>query len=128
MKLLGIRFCQVSEAAAEMADFLENSLGLAPRPMVDSTASEFNGAVFPAGGGDSWIEIWPVTEGMSAGVMLQLVVDDIEAMAAHARSQGLDVHGPVDAHGERIYYAKPPTGLAFSFQSPWPRTDEGVHD
>ena len=73
------------------------------------------GAVFPAA--DSWIEIWPEGPEMPAGIMLQIVVDDADAFAAHAKTNGLDPQGPMDAHGERIYYLKAPSGLQISFQS-----------
>lgn len=114
MKLLGIRYCAVSELAEELAAFLESGLGLTPRDM-GAMSDGFSGAVFPAG--DSWIELWPESEGMPAMTMLQLVVDDADAFAAHARSTGLEPKGPMDAHGERIYYLTAPNGLPMSFQS-----------
>jgi len=118
MKLLGIRFCSVSEDASEFAKFLESGLGLEKTTMDAGEGlddSDFQGAVFPAG--DSWIEVWPEVEGMPAGVMLQLVVDDADAFAAHARASGFRAQGPTDAHGERIYFIQAPGGLAMSFQS-----------
>ena len=54
---------------------------------------------------------------MPACTMLQLVVDDADAWAARARENGLDPHGPMDAHGERIYFLQAPTGLPVTFQS-----------
>ena len=40
---------------------------------------------------------------MPAGIMLQVEVDDADAVAEQARSQGLNPQGPMLAHGERIY-------------------------
>lgn len=54
---------------------------------------------------------------MPAGVMLQLMVDDADAFAAHAKGQGLELQRPMDAHGERIYFLKAPWGRRVSFQS-----------
>ena len=114
MKVLGIRFCSVSDEARALADFLDR-LGLPQRDMGVADADTFMGAVFPAQ--DSWIEIWQQGDGMPAGIMLQVVVDDADAFAAHARSNGLAPQGPMDAHGERIYFLEAPTGLKVSFQS-----------
>jgi hypothetical protein len=49
--------------------------------------------------------------------MLQIVVDDADAWARRAKENGVDVKGPDDAHGERIYYIDGPGGLPLSFQS-----------
>jgi hypothetical protein len=115
MKILGIRFCSVAKEAEQLSDFFENGLGM-PKMEIDSASSDvFSGAVFPAG--ESWIEMWPESQEMPAGIMLQIVVDDADEMAAVARENGLQPHGPTDAHGERIYYVQAPTGLAVSFQS-----------
>ena len=54
---------------------------------------------------------------MPAGIMLQVEVEDADALAAVARAQGLEPKGPVEAHGERIYYLLAPGGLAMTFQS-----------
>ena len=116
MKVLGIRFCSVSADAEDFAGFLEQ-LGLPRKAMQgDTSASEsFMGAVFDAG--DSWVELWAEGPGLPAGIMLPIVVDDADAFAAHAKTNGLDPQGPVDAHGERIFYLQAPTGLQMSFQS-----------
>ncbi len=114
MKFLGIRFCSVSDDAEELASFLGDGFGLPERKMTED-GSPFSGAVFPAG--ESWIEVWPEAPGMPAGIMLQIVVDDADAWAENARNNGLEPTGPMDAHGERIYYLKPPGGLSVSFQS-----------
>jgi hypothetical protein len=95
------------------------AIGLPQRPM-DAPApaasrNAFVGAIFPAG--ESWIELWPEGPGMPAGTMLQVVVDDADAFAKHARDHGLAPQGPMDAHGERIYFLKAPDGSQISFQS-----------
>ncbi len=123
MKVLGIRFCKVAkkEDAEGLAALLgENGLGLQANDFGETEG--FSGAVFPAGeagakGDGSWIEIWPAGEGMPEMTMLQIVVDDADAWAARAKEKGVDVKGPDDAHGERIYYLEGPGGLPVSFQS-----------
>jgi hypothetical protein len=126
MKVLGIRFCKVDEHADELARFLgPEGLGLVPMEGFEASASHeargepgtsFDGAVFTAGDG-SWVEVWQPGPGMPPGVMLQIVVDDADAYADYARTMGLSPRGPMDAHGERIYYIEAPTGLPISFQS-----------
>jgi len=127
VKVLGLRFCKVAHAddAKALAEMLgENGLGLAAGDM--GPGEGFQGAVFPVGedgkagaeaGLGSWIEIWPAGAAMPEMTMLQIVVDDADAWAARARANGLDVKGPDDAHGERIYYLEGPGGLPISFQS-----------
>ena len=120
MKVLAIRFCQVSPEAEAIAATLA-ALGLPQRSLADlapAGSTAFFGAVFPAGA--SWVEVWPQGPGMPAGTMLQVVVDDADAFAAHARGNGLAPEGPMDAHGERIYFLRQPGGLQMSFQSAWP--------
>ena len=119
MEVLGIRFCSVTAEAASLAAGLD-SLGLPRREMTDraspgSDSAAFSGAVFPAGTG--WIEVWPEGPDLPAGILLQIVVDDAAAFAAHAKKNGLDPQGPVDAHGERIYFLQAPSGLPITFQS-----------
>lgn len=113
MKLLGIRFCAVAEEATEMAQFFTKGLGLDERDL--GGGDEFHGCVVPAGD-SSWVEIWQKAENMPVGLMLQLVVDDADAIAANARANGIDVQGPMEAHGEKIYFAVAPGGLSVSFQ------------
>ncbi len=120
MQVLGIRFCSVSEEGAALAHFLRDILGIPPLytmdPGVNSEEHDsFEGTIFPAG--DSWIEVWPEGPGMPAGVMLQIIVDDADKWAEHARSNGAEPQGPVDAHNERIYFFTAPTGLAITIQS-----------
>ncbi len=113
MKLLGIRFCAVAEEAVPMAKFFTEGLGLTERDLGGDGG--FNGCVIPAGEA-SWVEIWQKGENMPAGLMLQLIVDDADAVAANARENGVDVQGPMEAHGEKIYFAVAPGGLSVSFQ------------
>lgn len=114
MKVLGIRFCAVTEEAIPMAQFFTKGLGLPERDL-GGDADTFSGCVIPAGDA-SWIEIWQKGEDMPAGFMLQVVVDDADAVAATARENGLEVKGPMEAHGEKIYFAVAPGGLSVSFQ------------
>lgn len=117
MTVKAIRFCHVAEPgdARGIAQALGEGLGLKPAG-ANSGGGEFNGAVFPSADG-SWVEVWPSGEGMPAGTMLQLVVDDADAYAGKARAGGLSPQGPMDAHGERIYFLSLPGGLQLSFQS-----------
>jgi hypothetical protein len=117
MQVLAIRCCHVSPEAQAIAETLK-ALGLPQRSLEDvfpPGTPGFLGAIFPAG--TSWVEVWPQGPGMPAGTMLQVVVDDADAFAAHARGNGLAPEGPTDAHGERIYFLKLPGGLQMSFQS-----------
>ncbi len=115
MKILGIRYCTVSKQAEAIADFLgSGGRGLPERDM--GASDSFQGAVFPASD-SSWVEIWPEMEGFAAMTMLQVVVDDADAFAEQARSNGLSPKGPMNAHGERIYMLEGPDGLQMSFQS-----------
>lgn len=118
MTVKSIRFCHVAEGgdARAIADALGQGLGLAQMDFGAPTGSFF-GAVFPSADG-SWVEVWPAGEGMPPGTMLQLVVDDADKYAERARAGGLDPKGPMDAHGERIYFLALPGGLQMSFQSP----------
>ena len=118
MKVLAIRFCTVSPEAAALSGFF-GALGV---PQMDLSGilpapadGSFGGAIFTAS--DSWIEVWPEGPGMPLGTMLQIVVDDAEAFAAHARRNDPAPEGPMDAHGERIFFLKAPGGLQVSFQS-----------
>jgi hypothetical protein len=115
MRVLSIRYCSVSSQAEELAEFFR-ALGMQDRISSAAPPSAiFSGAVFPAG--ESWVEIWPQRPQMPEGVMLQIIVDDADAFAAHARSNGLTPQGPMEAHGERIYFLKGPGELQISFQS-----------
>jgi hypothetical protein len=120
MEVLGIRFCSVSPEAESLAGFFDNlGLGRRPMPEHESADGSFSGAIFPAGA--SWVEIWPEGPEMPAGLMLQVEVDDADAFAEHAKGNGLEPHGPMDAHGERIYFLQAPSGLQLSFQSKLPQ-------
>ena len=114
MEILGIRFCTVTDDAKAELDFFENKLGLS-NDLAEN--NEFVGGVFSTGDKSSWLECWQSSEQMPSGIMLQLVVADADAFAENVKSKGLEPHGPVDAHGERIYYLKSPSGMNMSFQS-----------
>lgn len=120
MKVLGMRFCKVAkkEDAQDLATMLAR-LGVKERDMHGGNSPDFQGAVFPVehNGENSWIEIWPAGENMPEMTMLQIVVDDADAFAEHARNNGLDPKGPDDMHGERVYYMEGPGGLPIAFQS-----------
>lgn len=100
------------------------SLGIEPKSIyskqmletTELTDADFSGAVFAADE-NNWIEIWAELPNVPKGLMLQLIVDDADAFAENARANGLDPQGPVEAHGERIYYLMTPVGLPISFQS-----------
>lgn len=111
MQILGLRFCRITDHADEVIAFFDK-LGL---PRLDGCDFGDSGAIFPAG--NSWLEIWQQSEHMPAGFMLQILVDDADAFAAQAKEQGLSPQGPMDEHGERIYFLQPPGGFALSFQS-----------
>lgn len=130
MKVLGIRFCSVSGEARELAEFLDH-LGL-DRSEIGSCGDEvgamskdtdFVGALFAAG--SSGIEVWPEGPDLPSGVLLQLLVDDSTAFAANAKRNGLQPQGPVDAHGERIYFLQAPSGIPITIQSPLRKSDSG---
>jgi hypothetical protein len=115
MRVLSIRYCSVTPQAEELAEFFR-ALGMQDRMnAAPDVATAFAGAIFPAG--DSWVEVWPQRPQMPAGVMLQIIVDDADAFADYASSNGLTPQGPMDAHGERIYFLKGPGDLQLSFQS-----------
>ncbi len=117
MELKSIRFVAVSPEADQLVEFLGLGLGFpcVAQPLQEGNPESPKGGLFYAG--DSRVEIWPEGEGMPAGIMLQVEVDDADSFAAHARSQGLEPQGPMEAHGERIYYLLAPGGLAMTFQS-----------
>jgi hypothetical protein len=115
MRVLSIRYCRVSSQAQELAEFFR-ALGMQDRiSSATESSTVFSGAVFPAG--ESWVELWPQRPQMPEGVMLQIIVDDADAFAAYASSNGLTPQGPMEAHGERIYFLKGPGELQISFQS-----------
>ncbi len=114
MEILGIRFCTVNDEAEKEIDFFSNKLGL--KNDLDEHEG-FVGGVFSTADKSSWLECWQSAEQMPKGIMLQLVVADADAFADNARANGLEPNGPIDAHGERIYYLKTPSGMNMSFQS-----------
>ncbi len=122
MKIKTIRFCVVDPEAPALASFLKETCGFDERPMPTPEGYEgFAGAVFPTSSDESgWVELWKDGPGMPAGLMLQVVVEDADEWAEEARARGLEVGKPMDAHGERIYFVKTPTGLPMSVQSVLP--------
>lgn len=119
MEALGIRFCAVTEHAKDLADLLGEGLGLKKLSTSENVGDEtFQGSVFEAG--SSWIEVWPESNQMPTGVMLQIVVDDADAWAERAKSNGLNVVGPMDIHNERAYYLEGPGSMPITFQSAIP--------
>ncbi len=116
MQVLSMRYCTVTSQSEEMKTFFD-SLGISrlPSEVFSEAAEGFSGAIFHAG--DSWLEIWQESADMPAGTMLQIVVDDADAFAEFAKSKGLEPQGPMDAHGEHIYFFQAPNGLQLSIQS-----------
>jgi hypothetical protein len=116
MKPLSIRFCAISSEAEKLVEFLGLGLGFpcVAKPLNDDPEA-LTGGIFHAG--ESSIEVWPEGDQMPPGVMLQVVVEDADEVAEHARANGLTPKGPVQAHGEKIYYLLAPGGLAMTFQS-----------
>lgn len=117
MDVLGIRFCAITPEADQLVEFLGLGLGLpcVAKPLKAGDPDSPHGGIFPARG--SQVEVWPEGEGMPAGIMLQIEVEDADAVAAHARQQGLEPRGPMVAHGEKIYSILAPSGLVMTFQS-----------
>jgi hypothetical protein len=114
MKVVGMGYCNVSPEAEAIAKFLGGRLGL-PEKDLGMNGDGFVGATFPAG--ESWVELWRANGETPAMTMLQIVVDDADAFAAHARANGLEPQCPTDAPGERIFALTAPGGPHVSFQS-----------
>ncbi len=117
MNIQSIRFCHVSGAAEELANLLSEKLGPERHAVPGAeNAATFPGAISPTAS-DSWVEIWPESDRMPAGTMLQIIVDDADAVTEHAKRNGLQPHGPGDSHGEKICYIHAPGGLPMTCQS-----------
>ncbi|MET1254787.1 hypothetical protein [Aliikangiella maris] len=114
MQLLGLRFCLVSEQSNDVIQFFEQKLGFSNS---FGQSESCDGGIFKTLNDDSWLEVWQQSEQMPAGIMLQLVVDDADKLAEAASNQGVELMGPMEAHGERIYFTRVPGGLNMSFQS-----------
>ena len=114
MNILGIRFCNVTADARSEINFFEDKLGISN---TFENHEDFQGGIFATEDKSSWIECWQASEQMPAGIMLQIIVEDSDTAAAEAKENGLEAFGPMDAHGERMYYVKTPSGLQLSFQS-----------
>ncbi|MEO1167409.1 MAG: hypothetical protein AAFW97_01730 [Pseudomonadota bacterium] len=119
MTILGIRFCTVKpeQEARDLASFLgPNGWNFAQRDMGEGEGDAFQGAVFPAGEA-SWTEIWAASEHMSETTMLHIIVDNADRYAEQAKANGVTVNGPMDMHGERIYFSEAPGGLQIAVLS-----------
>ena len=113
MTVLGIRFCTVKpeEEARGIAEFMgPKGWSFGERDMGAEHSDGFQGAVFPAGD-TSWTEIWAASEHMPETTMLHVIVDDADSYAEQAKANGVAVNGPMDMHGERIYFSEAPGGL-----------------
>ena len=123
MKVLAIRFCAITPEADQLVEFLGLGLGFPciAKDLKDGDPDSLKGGLFPAG--DSRLEVWPEGEGMPAGIMLQVIVDNADEYAEFARSNGLQPNGPMLAHGEKIYSVMAPGGLAMTFQSEMPNSE-----
>ncbi len=122
MEALGIRFCAVTEHARDLAKLLGNGLGLKELSSSETVdGATLHGSIFEAGA--SWIEVWPESDQMPKGVMLQIVVDDADAWAERARANGIKLAGPMDINNERAYYLEGPGSMPITFQSALPDAD-----
>lgn len=113
MTVLGIRFCTVKPEgeARGIADFMgPKGWNFDERDMGADHSDSFQGAVFPAGEA-SWTEIWAASEHMPETTMLHVIVDDADRYAEQAKANGLSVNGPMEMHGERMYFSEAPGGL-----------------
>ena len=109
MDIKSIRFCEVHGNSSALRETLKTA-GFSPREGVAG------GDVFGTLG-DSWIELWDQTPDMPAGIMLQIIVEDAQAWADQARERGVEIHGPFDAHGERMFMLGNSTGMQITVQS-----------
>ncbi|MCA1021129.1 VOC family protein [Halobacillus litoralis] len=112
MKILGYRYVDVSDVSEAMVDFFQNKLGI---ENAWEDTEEYRGGIFKAG--DSWLEFWHKNECMMPVKMLQLVVDDADAFAEHAREQGVEIYGPIEEHGEKMYSTTAPDGMPVTILS-----------
>ena len=110
MKVLSMRFCSTEADCDPTIAFFEK-LGL-PTLEMPAEAAAFPGKIFTAG--ESWLEFWKEGPGMEKGIMLQIIVDDAEAFVKQAKDNGLDAQGPMEMHGERVYFFKTPSGMPVS--------------
>ncbi len=125
MKILGHRFCFVGEKphALDLSKTLA-ALGwdighVFTEKMLEGKTlddQDFSGAIFKVDE-DSWVELWAELPNVPKGIMLQIIVDDADAFAQNAKTNGLEPQGPVESHGEKIYYLVSQSGLPISFQS-----------
>lgn len=119
MTVLGIRFCTVKpeKEARDLAAFLgSDGWDFSERDISPDAGQEFQGAVFPAGKA-SWTEIWAASEHMPETTMLHIIVDNADSYAERAKKNGITVSGPMDMHGERVYFSEAPGGLQIAVMS-----------
>ncbi|MEK3807107.1 hypothetical protein MHB63_11250 [Bacillus sp. FSL H8-0547] len=112
MNVLGYRYVTVSEHSMEMADFLENKLGI---PNRRKETDDHYGGVFAAGA--SQLEFWKKSDCMLESVMLQLIVDDADEFAEFASARGVKLDGPMFEQGEKIYALTAPDGMQVTIHS-----------
>lgn len=112
LKLLGYRHVTVSEESEQMVDFFENKLGLANSW---TETDKYSGGVFKSE--NSWLEFWGKSEDMPEMTMLQLIVDDADEFAACIKTSGVELNGPVEERGERIYSMTAPNRMPVTIQS-----------
>lgn len=108
-----MRFCSTEADCDPMIEFFEK-LGL-PALEMPADAAAYPGKIFTAG--ESWLEFWKEGPGMEKGIMLQIIVDDADAYAKQAKENGLEPQGPMEMHGERVYFFKSPSGMPVSVQA-----------
>ena len=94
---------------------MENKIGI-EKLLIKDDPDSAKGGIFYAEDG-SWIEVWKDGPQMPAGIMLQVVVEDADAMASYAKQNGLSPRGPMVADGEQLYSLVAPGGLVITFQS-----------
>ena len=118
MKIHSIRFCAITPEADALVEFLGLGLGMScvEKLLIKDDPDSAKGGIFHAEDG-SWIEVWKDGPQMPAGIMLQVVVENADAMASYAKQNGLSPRGPMVADGEQLYSLVAPGGLVITFQS-----------
>ncbi|MCB9915798.1 MAG: hypothetical protein H6828_11735 [Planctomycetes bacterium] len=117
MRPRSLRLCAITPQADALVEFLGLGLGFeCEAKELPGVPNAPTGGLFATASG-SRIEVWPEGEGLPAGLMLQVEVEDADAVAAHAKLQGLDPKGPFETADERMYYLLAPGGLAMTVVS-----------
>ncbi|KUP05180.1 hypothetical protein Q75_13040 [Bacillus coahuilensis p1.1.43] len=112
MKIIGFRYVTVGDQCDEMVDFFQNQLGL---ENTYENQEGYNGGIFKAD--HSWLEFWEAGENMPPMTMIQLIVENADEFASSLEGKGLELQGPFEQHGERMYSLKAPNGMPITFQS-----------